>query len=195
MAEFKITNEYIFRSNDSPELIFPKYTTQLMNLANQNAGATRPRNIGQLSDLFPEYLSETNTPDINGWYDWYLANYPDAINQAADKIWSQIENLRNAFPRITPDMVLNWVTDLIINKTFNGLFVQKAILQFISEIEHSTCRLASPYEEAQGIDGFVGETPFSIKPDTYEYMGRLHDQIYVRIITYSKRKDGIVITY
>ena len=30
---------------------FPKYTTQLINLANQNAQGTRPIVVGQMSDL------------------------------------------------------------------------------------------------------------------------------------------------
>ena len=30
---------------------FPKYTTQIMNLANQNAQGTRPNVVGQMSEL------------------------------------------------------------------------------------------------------------------------------------------------
>ena len=33
---------------------FPKYTTQLMNLANQTAQGTRPKVVGQMSELFPQ---------------------------------------------------------------------------------------------------------------------------------------------
>ena len=31
---------------------FPKYTTRIINLANQNAQGTRPRIVGQMTDLF-----------------------------------------------------------------------------------------------------------------------------------------------
>ncbi|WP_293448839.1 MjaI family restriction endonuclease [Persephonella sp.] len=34
---------------ETPE--FPKYATQIINLANQNAQATRPRVVGQMSKL------------------------------------------------------------------------------------------------------------------------------------------------
>jgi hypothetical protein len=34
---------------------FPKYTTQIMNTANQNAQATRPRVVGQMSEIVEEY--------------------------------------------------------------------------------------------------------------------------------------------
>jgi len=30
---------------------FPKYTTQILNLANQNSQGTRPKVVGQMSDL------------------------------------------------------------------------------------------------------------------------------------------------
>ncbi len=36
-------------------LEFPKYTTQLMNLANQNSQGTRPKVVGQMSDLIQEF--------------------------------------------------------------------------------------------------------------------------------------------
>ncbi len=38
---------------DAPS--FPKYTTQLMNLANQNSQATRPRNVGQMTELIKDF--------------------------------------------------------------------------------------------------------------------------------------------
>ena len=38
---------------------FPKYTSQLMNLANQNAQGTRPKVVGQLSDLIQECPKKT----------------------------------------------------------------------------------------------------------------------------------------
>ena len=41
---------------------FPKYTSQLMNLANQNAQGTRPKVVGQLSDL----IQECPKPTKNG---------------------------------------------------------------------------------------------------------------------------------
>ena len=46
MPKSKISNEYISKCNDTEISEYPKYTTQVINLANQNAGGTRPRNIG-----------------------------------------------------------------------------------------------------------------------------------------------------
>ena len=52
---FTIYNDELFSLNESENHIFPKYTSQLINWANQNAQGTRPRVVGQLSELFPEY--------------------------------------------------------------------------------------------------------------------------------------------
>lgn len=86
-----------------------------------------------------------------------------------------------------------WVHDLVINKTFNGLYVQKAILASLAERKNETYRLACPSEESVGIDGFVGETPYSIKPDTYKTMKRLSETINVKMIYYTKTKTGLKI--
>ena len=88
-------------------------------------------------------------------------------------------------------MVHKWVEDLIISKTYNGLYVQEAILSKLAEICEKDYRLATPEEESQGIDGFVGNVPYSIKPDTYKTMGRLSEVIDVKMIYYSKTKTGL----
>ena len=195
MTTIKISNDFISKCNESIPLDLPKYTSQLMNLANQNAGGTRPRVVGQMSELFPEYMNISVNPSIEGWKKWYMDKYPDAIETAANRVIDQIENLKKALPLVTPDMVKSWVTDLVIYKTFNGMYFQKAIIQAIAEREGKQFRLANSEEEAQGIDGYIGETPVSIKPDTYEYMNRLNERINVKIIIYTKKKDGITINY
>jgi len=50
-----IKNEELLELNESSTPQFPKYTSQLINLSNQNAQGTRPKVVGQLSELFQEY--------------------------------------------------------------------------------------------------------------------------------------------
>lgn len=71
--------------------------------------------------------------------------------------------------------------------------MQKAILASLAERTGNTYRLATPEEESKGIDGFVGNTPYSIKPDTYKTMGRLSEAINVKMIYYNKTKTGLKI--
>ena len=89
-------------------------------------------------------------------------------------------------------MVKSWVEDLVLVKTFAGLKFQEAILKKLAEIEGCDYRLAEPHEESQGIDGFVGEEAYSIKPSAYDAMPTVAESIEVKIIFYEKKSDGIV---
>lgn len=188
---FTIKNEQIEQYNESESCCFPKYTSQLINWANQNAQGTRPVVVGQMSELFPEFMTSTSDITIDAWKEWYLKRYPDAFDKATQKIYAQVQNLREAIQYIDEEMVKQWVVDLVIAKTFNGLYVQKAILAALAQKISKTYRLATPAEESKGIDGFVGDTPYSIKPDTYKTMGRLSETIDVKMIYYTKTKTGL----
>ncbi|MDE0554647.1 MAG: MjaI family restriction endonuclease [Candidatus Poribacteria bacterium] len=186
--KIKLKNAEIQEYVNAPASEFPKYTTQLMNVANQNSQATRPRHVGQLSELIQEFPGQT----FEEWVTWYQDRYPDAIDEATDRIISMIENFNAAVQKIDRISVKSWVEDLVLVKTFAGLRFQEAILKRLSEIKGCDYRLAEPYEESQGIDGFVGEEAYSIKPSTYDSMPNLAESIDVKIIFYEKKKDGIV---
>ena len=190
-----IKNEELLELNESSTPQFPKYTSQLINLANQNAQGTRPKVVGQLSELFQEYQKNTDEISIDTWKKWYLSKYPKAIEDATNRIYEQIQNLKNAITLIDRDMIQKWVEDLIITKTYNGLYIQKAIFSKIAKIKQKDFRLAKTEEEAIGIDGYIDNVPYSIKPDTYKTMSRLSESIEVKIIYYTKTKSGIEIEF
>ena len=191
--KFNISNAELSALNDITNPEFPKYTSQLINWANQNAQGTRPKIVGQLSDLFPESQASTYNVAISDWKEWYTEKYPGAIEEATDKIFNQVENLKEAIKLIDKSMVRKWVEDLVISKTFSGMYVQRAILAKISDMRKEPFRLASPEEESKGIDGYVGDTAYSIKPVTYKTMGRLSESIDIKMIYYSKKKSGLLV--
>lgn len=190
---YTLKNEKVEIYNESDTFSFPKYTSQLINWANQNAQGTRPVVVGQMSELFPEFMASGEEITIEKWRDWYIERYPDAFEKATDKIYAQVQNLRDAIHFIDREMVARWVEDLVITKTFNGLYVQKAILASLAERKETTFRLATPEEESSGIDGYVGHIPYSVKPGTYKTMGRLSETIEVKMIYYTKTKTGLTI--
>lgn len=191
--KYTIKNDDIEIYNESGTFNFPKYTSQLINWANQNAQGTRPVVVGQMSELFPEFVASVDEITIENWRTWYTERYPEAFEKATDKIYAQIQNLCDAITLIDREMVERWVEDLVINKTFNGLYVQKAILAFLADRKGTTYRLATPEEESVGIDGHVGDVPYSVKPDTYKTMSRLSESINVKMIYYTKKKTGLTI--
>lgn len=195
MSTVKISNQELIMYNDGEILELPKYVSQILNLANRNAQGTRPNVVGQLSDLFQQFLKEIPEPTIKKWEEWYLLKYPNAIDDATKKISNQLNNLKEAMYKINNEMIKSWVKDLVITKTYTGMYYQKAILKKISEIEKKEYRLATPEEESKGIDGFVGNIPLSIKPISYNFMNHLNEDIKVKIIKYKENEKGIEFEY
>lgn len=188
--KLRISKETLMLDHRFPAAAFPKYTTQIMNLANQNAQGTRPSVVGQMSELFPLYKDMSDNPSFEGWKAWYLKEHPDAIDKATDKIMAQIGNLKEAIQLIDRAMVKTWVTDLVINKTCMGLYYQQVILAYLAERNQTVWRLADPGEEAKGIDGYVGSQAYSVKPKTYKTMDRLPEIIRITMIYYSVSANG-----
>ena len=185
--KIKIKNEELIKELIGEIKNFPKYTTQLMNLANQNSQGTRPKVIGQLSELIQECPAKT----YEGWKKWYLDKYPKAIDDATEKISLMIEKLKESIKLINKSMIRAWAEDLILEKTFIGLRFQEAILKKVAKIKNTTYRLSKSYEESIGIDGFIGKMPVSIKPITYKSKEMLKEKIDVGIIFYEKKKSGL----
>lgn len=65
----------------------------------------------------------------------------------------------------------------------------------VSDIKRLDYRLSDNLAESKGIDGYIGDIPVSIKPDTYKVKKSLSESIGVKIIYYKKVKDGIEVDY
>lgn len=191
MKKFKISNDEVANLSNAPHYEFPKYVTQFINLANSNAGGTRPKVVGQMSELVKEFDGKS----IDEWIAWYTERYPNAINDATEKVWTMYETMKGAFNTITKDMVENWVKDLVYGKTYCGIRFQTAIISAIANQLNKDWREANPDEEAKGIDGFIGGKPLQIKASTYKLEAHLSEVIDVHIVYYDKKKDGISIEY
>ena len=191
MKTIKIPNNDILNLLETETSSFPKYATQILNLANQNAQGTRPSVVGQMSELIQEFKGNK----IKEWEKWYLKKHPEAISTAANKIFEMVNNFKDVMTKIDKEMVERWVKDLVIIKTFIGLKFQEAILKTTANFFTTDYRLAEPADESAGIDGFIGNKPVSIKPITYEIKKSLAEIIEAPIIFYEKVKDGIKITF
>jgi len=188
--KLKIPNAQVQELLTGKKYDYLKYVTQIINLANQNAQGTRSKIVGQMSDLIQEF--EGNS--IADWEKWYLEKHPEAIDNAADKVWEMVKLFQDRIKQIDKDTVKQWVEELVVVKTFAGLKFQEAILKAIAAKYNKEYRLAIPEEESKGIDGVIGNVPVSIKPVTYKIKG-LNEVIDVPIIYYDKRKSEIVIEF
>lgn len=192
MIKLKVTTKEVANLIGADEQDFPKYATQILNLANQNAQGTRPSVVGKMSDLMADFQGN----ELKEWKEWYEGKYPEAITKATDRILSMIDNFKAVITDIDRAMVERWVSDLIIVKTFIGLRVQVAIIQKIAGYYSASYRLASAEEESQGIDGWIGNQPVSIKPSTYDVKKKmLPEEITIPLVVYEKVKEGFSVSF
>ena len=187
----KITNEEIAKLSNASIYPFPKYTSMLINQINQTAQGTRPKVVGQMSELIQEF--EGNT--LEEWIEWYNETYPNAIEAATEKIFAQYMKQRDAMLSINKDLIREWVKDLVYTKTFCGLKVQQAIIAHIAKTLNKSWRLSTKEEEAIGIDGYINGKPVQIKSITYKVENYLNENIEVPIVYYDKKKDGLFIEF
>jgi len=171
----------------------PKYTATFINNMSQFAQSTRPKNVGQLSDLLQEYREHDDNPSVGGWEKFYYEKVgKEKIDVAAKKTWDKIQQAKENIEKLTFKDVEEWIRNLIINKTFSGLQIQRDILEMISET--GEWRLATPEEESKGIDGVVDGKFISIKPYSYKStIAQTKEKIKYPIVFYKQTKRGLII--
>ncbi|MDZ7689267.1 MAG: MjaI family restriction endonuclease [Halobacteriales archaeon] len=172
---------------------FPKYTTQIMNTANQNSQGTRPKVVGQLSEIVKEYKEKYPEGGFEDWKQFYYEEYggEERIDEATEKVFEMVVKMREAADKIDKDMVHRWVNDLVLYKTYTGLGRnEEAIFEKLSEKYNLSYAKSTPEEESQGIDGYLGDQPVSVKPITYQQKSRLQEDIDVPIVYYEEYKTS-----
>ena len=174
-----------------PKKSFPKYSTQILNLANYNSQATRPKNVGQMTELIKNFTKLNPHGSLNDWGIWYKSEYPERIKIATNKISTMLENFKEVIKMITEELIEIWVEDLVIDKTYLGLNFQDSILKYLSQKFSIEYKQSTPSDESKGIDGYLGGYPISIKAITY--MSKIvskQEKIEVDIIFYKKKEKS-----
>ncbi len=102
-------------------------------------------------------------------------------------------SFRAVLAEIDEAIIREWVHDLVIYKTYQGMLFQKAIVERIAAEMGTDWTAATPEDESRGVDGYVGGKPVSIKPDSYDVPASLPEHIEVAVVTY--KKVGSVIEF
>ncbi|PSQ98552.1 MAG: restriction endonuclease [Bacteroidetes bacterium QS_9_68_14] len=192
MTRDRVLASEIYEASDISPPDFPKYTTQIMNLANQNSQGTRPKVVGQMSEL----IQESDPDNFEEWKRWYTERYPDAIERATKKIAGQVEKLEEAIEKIDEALIREWVEDLVLLKTAEGLLIQRAVFEHLAEVFGASYRPSTSEEEARGIDGYVEGAPVSVKPESYKSKTSVkHEDIDAAMVFYKKTKKYLHIVY
>lgn len=168
-----------------------KYQSYILNEIVRNSKANYPNIVGQVSELVPQNTGKTQKE----WEDWYFERYPDAIETATDKAYDMLLKHKEAMNAIDRDVVKNYISDLVLVKSRKGLITQEMVLDYLSKKYNTTYRLATPEEESQGIDGFIGEKPIQVKPDTYLNKPRLQEEFPCDVVFYKDTKTYLYIYF
>lgn len=169
----------------------PKYTSYILNEIVRNSKANYPNIVGQMTELTKQNKDKTQKE----WEEWYLENYPDAIDNSTEKAYEMLLKHKEAINLIDKDMVKKYITDLVLVKSRKGLIYHDMVFNYLAEKEDSTYRLATPEEESKGIDGYVGEKPLQIKPHTYLNNPRLQEEFTCDIVIYKDTGTYLEIYY
>jgi len=164
-----------------------KYTRNVINQVNQWSQATRPKNIGQMSELFPKFILETDGHSMSDFKEWFYKNHDGEKKIKRGVVMNRriLDEVIKNLQQITDDDLEEWGIDLVINKTYNGLNAQYRALKLASN--GKPYRIATPDEESKGIDGFIGDEPVSVKPKSYKAtINRGVEEIPYRIIYYTE---------
>jgi len=176
---------------DAPPPKLPTYVSPILNLANRFASGTRPKVVGQMSELIQQFDGRT----LDDWAAWYQERYPDAITEAIRLIRNKLTDFKYVINNITDEMIELWVRDLVLVKTFIGLKFQEAILKKVADATGQVYTLASPEQEAGGIDGLIGGHEVSIKPSSWRDQVIQRENLQGVLIYYHKTDDGLEIEF
>lgn len=201
--------------DEEKEFPLPKYTTQILNLISSNAQATRPKYVGQMSEIVPafikEYHKENNKfPDWKDWEDYYLENYKDEYEAGKKRLKEYLEIHKEALDLLINDdgsILENWYNKFIMIQNFKGFQYEEFIFHYIKreifkEKKYSV-RKATPDEESKGIDIVVSKKDdylfLNIKPlDSFERIEKrmnLNHNYEVILIFYSIKEDDLEIRF
>lgn len=182
----KIKNNQIKEAMNWEYYNFPKYSTMVINQVNQVARGTSKKIVGQISDL----VIESNAKNLNDWIVFHNSLFPDAVEEATNKILDKAQEMEMTAPYLNREIVKEWVKDLLYPKSFFGIYMQEYILKRIANDRNVEYKLATPEEESKNIDGWIGDIPVSVKPNTWREDISIYD-INVKLITYKKNKDNV----
>lgn len=185
----KLTREEL-RGKDVGEITtFPPLSSELIQLANLKTHAVTKKIVGKPQDLIQQFEGKT----YEEWCERYTAEHPGAIDKATDMIAASVAELKAAVDNINRDLVKRWVKETVLKKTYARFRLPEVILKKIARIRELPFRPPDAAEEAEGIDGFIGETAFRVRPVSYYFKAPPDEPAVPDTIYFEKTKSGVKI--
>jgi hypothetical protein len=159
-ANFEISDEERERICRGHVEDFPKYTTQILNLANQNAQSTRPRVVGDMNDLIEEFEEKHPNGTFEDWKEFYLKEKEGErkLDESSDKLLEMVKRIKDAMEKIEENMAERYIRDLVLYKTYTQIDHPEVI------IKRTANQFQLDYEIGGDtyIDGKIGDVPVRV---------------------------------
>lgn len=169
---------------------WPKYSTQILNIAGQNSQAFRSQFVGHCKDTWLKMRSEGIKGTLTEWTNYYNSEHgSDGLVTAGEKIYSMIVKMQVG--GITKDMCIDYVKEVVYNKTHMGMGGEEVAVRVVADYYNLPHRFSTAKEESQGIDGWAGKYPIQVKPHDSAFKGHVHnhpDKDKVLLVTYVPKK-------
>jgi hypothetical protein len=170
---------------------WPKYKTQLLNIACQNAKAFDANRVGSMKELWLEFV-DTGVPDtLENWETFYTNRWGvTGLAEAGSKLKEMVDKME--LGDIDLDMCNDYIKEVVFNKTHFGMGGESTAIIVTAEHFNLPYRFSNAIEESQGIDGFIGEYPVQVKPADSNYKAHVRNHADVDktlVIRYEKKKQ------
>lgn len=189
----KSSNNAVHSSNYKPN----RYYSNFLNTVNKDAHSTRPETVGKLAtEIFPNYVESATDHSPDDWKKYYQGKYSKQYNEGLNKFRKKFEEEKSAINQITEQDLVDYYDDLMFHKTFVGLYAEKEILKDIAAKKKAVFRKSTADEESRGIDGFIDNIPYSVKPETYRSAAVSNTEIIdAKMVYYTQNKTTKNIDY
>lgn len=171
---------------------FPDLTSDLISLANHLSKATTRKKLGNPALVIEEFEGKT----FEEWERFYEQKRPGALDTASQEIYNAIEKLRNALALVDKELVWHWVEEAVLKRTYATWRIQETVLRHIAKLQNKPFRQADDQESETGIDGFIDERPFSVRPVSHYFKGPPEEKdAQVDVVYFEKAKRGLKVYY
>ena len=171
---------------------FPDLTSDLISLANHLSKATTRKKLGNPTSVIEEFEGKT----FEDWERFYEQKRPGALDTASREIYDVMAKLRKALELVDKELVRHWVEEAVLKRTYAVWRIQETILRHIAKRQGKPFRQADDQESEAGIDGFIDECPFSVRPISHYFKGPPEEQdAQVDVVYFEKAKSGLKVYY
>jgi uncharacterized protein YukE len=170
---------------------FPEFTGELIQLANRKANGTQRKIMGKTAEMIERFGGKS----YEEWRDWYETERPGAVDQATDKIFDTVKKMARAMEKLDRELVRKWVLESVLKKTYAASRIQEVVLKKIACIKKDSCRLSDEAEQDAGIDGFIGNRAYRIRPVSHYFKPPVEPPADCETVYFEKGKDGLKVYY